>query len=137
MVKNNIIKYLRLKGITINDDVSIDEKIFSLSDLSKISSDRNYIRSLLTPLTKKDRSLIINTVDMGQVERYIYSTYFNHYSKLKKNNAENKPTKKLLSSRIKSNVKLYFKNYRFQAGFNKLIKKLKNKAYYDVFGGSQ
>ena len=120
-----ILKYIQKKGL---------EFPLTKDDLASFIFDEEIIRitSKYYPIAKRHK--LIRTADMGAVERYIYSSYFNHYSRLKKNKAENKPTKQLLSRHIKNNIKLYRKNYRFPIGFNKLIKKLKNKAYYDVLG---
>ena len=120
-----IFKYIQKKGL---------EFPLSKDDSASFIYDREIIRITSKHYQVAERHKLIRTADMGKVERYIYSSYFNHYSRLKKNKAENKPTKQLLSRHIKNNIKLYRKNYRFPIGFNKLIKKLKNKAYYDVFG---
>ena len=119
-----IFKYIQKMGL---------EFPLTKDDLAIFIFDEEIIRITSKYYQVAERHKLIRTADMGKVERFIYSSYFNHYSKLKKNNAENKPTKKLLSRHIKNNIKLYRKNYRFPVGFNKLIKKLKNKAYYDVF----
>ena len=106
----------------------------SKDDLASFIYDEEIIRITSKHYSIADRYKLIRHADMGAMERFIYSSYFNHHSRLKKNKAENKPTKKLLSRHIKNNIKLYRKNYRFPVGFNKLMKKLKNKAYYDVLG---
>lgn len=126
---NLLSEYIRSKGLSFP---------LSKDDLLNFIYDRETYRIISKHFPIGLRNKLISTADMGKVERFIYSSYFNHYTKLKKNTAENKPTKKLLSRYIKNNVKLYFKNYkfiyRFPVGFNKLMKRLKNKAYYDVFG---
>ena len=117
--------YIRRKGLKFP---------LSKDDLTSFIYDKEVFRIISKYYPIEERYKLVRTADMGKVERFIYSSYFNHYSKLKRNAASGKPVKKLLSRRVKSNVSLYFKNYRFPAGFNKLMKKLKNKAYYDVFG---
>ena len=126
--KNSILKYIKSQNITFP---------LSEDDFLKIIFKKDIIRKILANFTINKRRIIINTADMGRVERFIYTSYANHYYLLKKNSEEGKPTKKLYSRQIKSNIKLYFKNYTFRLGFNKKMKKLKNKAYYDVFGNSE
>ena len=119
-----VFKYIQKKGL---------EFPLTKDDLASFIFDEEIIRIISKHYSIAKRYKLARTADMGKVERFIYSSYFNHYSRLKKNNAENKPTKKLLSRHIKNNIKLYRKRYQFPVGFNKLMKKLKNQAYYDVF----
>ena len=126
-VKNYLIK-------TFDDSRNDDEKIFSIQDILSLSQDKEFLKRILRNFSKKDRDLLMNTLFMSKVERYIYSVYFNHYKKLERNKVLNKPVNRLPSNDVKSYIKKYFPNFHFRKNINvdKMLNRLKNKAYYDV-----
>lgn len=126
-VKNYLIK-------TFDGSRNDDKKIFSMQDILSLSQDKEFLKRILRNFSKKDRDLLMNTLFMSKVERYIYSVYFNHYKKLERNKALNEPVSRLLSNDVKNYIKKYFPNFHFRKNINvdKMLNRLKNKAYYDV-----
>lgn len=113
---------------------NIDEKIFSIQDLLLMTQDKEFLKRILRNFSKTERFILINTLFMDRVERYVYGVYFNHYKRRIKNRKEKKPISRLSSIDIKNYIRKYFPNYHFRKNINvdKIVKKLKNKAYYDV-----
>ena len=111
-----------------------DEKIFSIQDLLLMTQDKEFLKRILRNFSKTERFILINTLFMDRVERYVYGVYFNHYKRRIKNRKEKKPISRLSSIDIKNYIRKYFPNYHFRKNINvdKIVKKLKNKAYYDV-----
>ncbi|MCL4533345.1 MAG: hypothetical protein M1502_03680 [Deltaproteobacteria bacterium] len=122
-VKNYVLKKFAGAGI--------DEKCLSV--VLDLSNDSEFLKRVLRNYSKRSREKFVDRLDMNRIEKYVYSVYFNHYERIKRNKEEGKPVVRLSSSSVRGYIKTYFKHYKFQKEIKKMIKKLKNKAYYDVF----
>lgn len=131
VILNFIIKKFQLK----KDDI-IDEniKIFSILDILRIAKDTNFIRKSICHLPKSKKQMLIDLSFLNKIERFVYSSYYNFYMKKDYEiESGNEFNKKLTASIIKNHIKTYYKNYRFTKNTNKMIDKMRHKAYYDVF----
>jgi hypothetical protein len=127
VVKNFIIKKFKLKC-----DIDENKKIFSLSDILKLTKDVNFIRKSVCHLSKNKQKQLIKNAKFNKIERFVYSVYYNFYSnknfELSKNNEFKK---KMKLNIIISYIRTYFKNYRINKNTFKMINAMRHKAYYD------
>ena len=128
-VESYLIKKFSIK------DIDSDEKIVSMHDLLLLSRDTEFLKCILKDFSKPERNMLMHTFYLGRVERYVYGVYFNHYKRIINNRKEGKPISRLSTRTVKSYIKKYYPNFHFRKNINvdKMVKKLKNKAYYDVF----
>ncbi len=129
VVLNYVVKKFKLKK---EDD--INKKIFSFEDILRLAKDTNFIRKSICHLTKSKQKELIETSHLNKVERFVYSTYKNFYSKkqyeLKKNNEFKK---KITTNIIVHYIKTYFVNYKITKNSLKMINKMRHKAFYDAY----
>jgi hypothetical protein len=129
VVKNFIIKKFKLKG-----DVDESEKIFSMSDVLKLTKDLDFIRKSICHLSKNKQKQLIENSKLNKIERFIYYTYYNFYSRkeqeLKKNNEFKK---KMTLNIIISYLKTYFNIHKIDKKTISMISKMRYKAYYDFY----
>jgi len=128
MNKKVVSNYIAEK-FNLKDDINIDEKIFSVSDILTLAKDINFVRKTIQHLSKQKRQELVNLSHLSKIQRFVYSTYFNFYMKKISNNSKKKITAKI----IRNYIKTYYPQYKFNQNTNKMINKMRRKAYYDVF----
>jgi len=127
-VNKKVISNYISKKFNLKDDINIDEKIFSVSDILTLAKDINFVRKTIQHLSRQKRQELVNLSHLSKMQRFVYSTYFNFYMK-KTNNSKKKITIKI----IRNYIKTYYPQYKFNQNTNKMIYKMRRKAYYDVF----
>lgn len=107
----------------------IEEECLPIKDVLLLSCDKEYLRRVLRNFTKADRQEFVDRLELGKVERYVYSCYYNFYMQKQKG----KDVQEINATLIKSYIKLYFKNYHFSKKTGSMILKMRQKAYYSAF----
>ncbi|MHB1545050.1 MAG: hypothetical protein ACYCSB_04755 [bacterium] len=129
VVLNYIIKKFQL----LNDDIDENQKIFSIADILRLAKDINFIRKTIQRLDKEKRQKLIDLSHLSKIERFTYSTYFNFYYKKKYEIQSGKVfNKKMTTNMIKNYLKTYYPLYKFNKNTNKMISRMRHKAYYDA-----
>ncbi len=130
MNKTIILNYLAKKFNLKNDNEKA--KIFSIEDVIKIAKDIDFIRKSIGHLPKNKRQRLIDLSNLNKIERFVYSSFYNFYMKKKRKESENEEFKGKINAKIiKKYISVYYSNYHFTKSTDKMISKMRHKAYYD------
>ncbi len=127
VVRNFIIKKLKLKH-----DIDERKKIFSMDDVLKLAKNIDFIRKSICHLSKNKQKQLIENANLNKIERFVYSTYYNFYSRKRfELSKDNEFRKKMTLNIVIAYLKTYFKTYKIDKKTIEMINKMRHKAYYD------
>ena len=131
-MNNEVVKNFIIKKFKLKEDIDKNKKIFSISDLLKLAKNLDFIRKSICHLSKNKQKQLIENANLNKIERFVYSTYYNFYSKKNFELSKNGEFKKKMTSNIViAYLKTYFKYYRINKNTFKMINAMRHKAYYD------
>jgi hypothetical protein len=133
-MNNEVVKNFIIKKFKLKEDIDKNKKIFSISDLLKLAKNLDFIRKSICHLSKNKQKQLIENANLNKIERFVYSTYYNFYSKKNFELSKNGEFKKKMTSNIViAYLKTYFKYYRINKNTIKMINAMRHKAYYDFY----